>query len=115
MNEFNYKLGAHGFRKDNSFEDKRNVTVDDTTAMKKKMSNYLGQFKNAHPQMMTNAYWCRDQNFRKYFATRKAHGIAPSTDIRTFYNRDKAEAYYDGQLELARMQRQGAIDILNKK
>ena len=41
MNTLQYRLGAHAFRKDGSFEDTRDVTVDDTTTMKKKMSNFL--------------------------------------------------------------------------
>ena len=39
---------------------------------------------------MTNAYWCRDQNFRKYFEMRKKHGIEPSIDYKNYYNREKA-------------------------
>jgi len=48
---------------------------------------------------LTTAYWCRDQNFRKYFEIRKRNGIAPSIDVKGFYNRDKCEPYYYGKLE----------------
>ena len=30
---------------------------------------------------------------------RKKNGIAPSVNVNTFYNKDKAKAYYDGLLE----------------
>lgn len=49
--------------------------------------------------MATTAYWCRDQNFRKYFQMRKKNGIAPSVDVNTFYNKDKCMPYYNGLLE----------------
>lgn len=45
---------------------------------------------------MTNAYWCRDQNFRKYFEMRKKHGIEPSIDYKNYYNREKAQEFYQG-------------------
>lgn len=48
---------------------------------------------------LTTPYWCRDQNFRKYFQMRKKHGIAPSVDYKNFYNKDKCKEYYYGQLE----------------
>lgn len=44
---------------------------------------------------MTDAYWCRDQNFRKYFQARKRHNIAPSTDVNSFYNKKYAGEYYN--------------------
>ena len=56
--------------------------------------------KNPHENCITTAYWCRDQNFRKYFEIRKRHKIEPSIDYKNFYNRNKAEEYYNGQLEL---------------
>lgn len=71
--------------------------------MKKKMSNFFGQMKNYHRRMMTNAYWCRDQNFRKYFEIRKRHNIMPSVDVSTYYNKDKELDYYR------------AFDTLNNK
>jgi hypothetical protein len=49
---------------------------------------------------MTSPYWCRDQNFRKYFETRKRHGIQPSVDYNKFYNKDKATAYYEGLVKM---------------
>jgi len=64
------------------------------------MSNFLQQFKNFHDGNYTDAYWCRDQNFRKYFEIRKRHGIEPSIDYKNFYNKDKEQAYYSGVEEL---------------
>ena len=68
-------------------------------SFKKKMSNFNSQFKNMSENCLTTAYWCRDQNFRKYFETRKKHGIAPSIDVNGFYNRNICEEHYKGKLE----------------
>jgi len=56
--------------------------------------------KNFHPNNATDAYWCRDQNFRKYFEIRKRHGIVPSVDYNNFYNKDKEQKFYQGIDEL---------------
>jgi len=103
MNEYYYRLGAQNFKKDDSFTDNRTMTISDTTSMKKKMSNFLGQMKNYHRNMATNAYWCRDQNFRKYFETRKRNGKEPSIDVNTFYNKDKETQYYDAHSKLNKL------------
>ena len=66
---------------------------------KKKTANFNSQGKNMSENCLTTAYWCRDQNFRKYFEMRKRHGIAPSIETNGFFNRDKCEAYYYGKLE----------------
>lgn len=63
------------------------------------MSNFNGINKNPIEHCITTAYWCRDQNFRKYFEIRKRNGIAPSVDVKKFTNKDKCEPYYRGQLE----------------
>ncbi len=63
------------------------------------MSNFDAQFKNINGNNVTTAYWCRDQNFRKYFEMRKKHGIEPSINVNKFYNKDKAKPYYYGLLE----------------
>ena len=36
--------------------------------------------------MIHTNWWCRDQNFRKYFEMRKRHGVAPA--ISGFYHDD---------------------------
>jgi hypothetical protein len=72
-------------------------------SFKKKTANFNSMFKNMNENCLTTAYWCRDQNFRKYFEIRKRHGIAPSTNVKTFYNRDKCESYYYGLLEASFM------------
>jgi len=66
---------------------------------KKKTANFNAMFKNISENCVTTAYWCRDQNFRKYFEIRKRHGISPSIDHSSFYNRDKVAPYYQGLLE----------------
>jgi hypothetical protein len=67
------------------------------------MSNFNNINKNPVEHCITTAYWCRDQNFRKYFEIRKRNGIEPSVDVKSFYNKDKAKAYYDGLLEASFM------------
>ena len=41
-------------------------------------SNFHQMKKNKRLSMMWTNWWCRDQNFRKYFEMRKKHGIKPS-------------------------------------
>ena len=67
------------------------------------MSNFNAMNKNPSQNCITTAYWCRDQNFRKYFEMRKKHNIEPSVDVKSFYNRDKCKPYYDGLLEASYM------------
>jgi hypothetical protein len=67
------------------------------------MSNFNGINKNMNENCITTAYWCRDQNFRKYFEMRKKNNITPSIDTRTFYNKDKCRPYWEGLLEMAFM------------
>lgn len=64
------------------------------------MSNFNSIFKNPNQNNLTTAYWCRDQNFRKYFEMRKKNGIAPSVDVNTYYNKDKCAPYFQGKLDL---------------
>ena len=66
---------------------------------KKKMSNFNSQYKNMCEHLLTTAYWCRDQNFRKYYEMRKKNGIEPSINYKKFYKRDKCEIYYKSLLE----------------
>ncbi len=63
------------------------------------MANFNSINKNPNARCATTAYWCRDQNFRKYFEMRKKNGITPSVYVNTYYNKDKSKAYYDGLLE----------------
>lgn len=70
-----------------------------TAGFKKKTANFNSIYKNMNANCVTTAYWCRDQNFRKYFEMRKKHGIAPSVDYNNFYNKDKCKEYYNGLLE----------------
>merc|ERR1712071_414700 len=41
-------------------------------------SNFHQVRKNKKVSMIHTNWWCRDQNFRKYFDMRKRHGIEPS-------------------------------------
>lgn len=93
----------------NDFIDTRLVTGPDTTTFKKHISNYNSMFKNPHPRCQTTAYWCRDQNFRKYFEIRKRHGIEPSTNESTYYNKDKEQNYW-----LSLMKAESMLSAVNK-
>jgi len=41
-------------------------------------SNFHQVRRNKRISMIWTNWWCRDQNFRKYFEMRKKHGIRPS-------------------------------------
>jgi hypothetical protein len=41
-------------------------------------SNFHQVRRNKRISMIWTNWWCRDQNFRKYFDMRKRHGIRPS-------------------------------------
>lgn len=41
-------------------------------------SNFHQKLRNKRLNMMWTNFWCRDQNFRKYFELRKRHNIKPS-------------------------------------
>jgi len=41
-------------------------------------SNFHQIRRNKRISMMWTNWWCRDQNFRKYFEMRKKHGIRPA-------------------------------------
>lgn len=64
------------------------------------MSNFNAIFKNPSQNCLTTAYWCRDQNFRKYFEMRKKNGIVPSLDVSKYYNKDKCKPYFQEQIQL---------------
>ena len=52
-------------------------------------SNFHQSKRNKKINMIWTNWWCRDQNFRKYFEMRKRHGIRPS--LTGFYH----EKIYD--------------------
>jgi hypothetical protein len=64
------------------------------------MSNFNGINKNPIEHCITTAYWCRDQNFRKYFEMRKKNGIQPSVDVKHYYNKNLCLPYYNTQAKL---------------
>jgi hypothetical protein len=49
-------------------------------------SNFHQIRRNKRLGMIHLNWWCRDQNFRKYFEMRKKNGIRPSNDINSFYH-----------------------------
>ena len=99
-NDYRWRLGIENWRHDkNAFIDDRLVTPEDTTTFKKHMSNFNYAFKNPSSNCMYTPFWCRDQNFRKYFEIRKRHGIKPSVNVSGYYNKDKAVAYWDGLIQ----------------
>ena len=98
--EYHYQTGQATFNSNKNVIDKTPTSVVDTTTMKKKVSNFNGIHKNVNNRLMTNSYWCRDQNFRKYFEMRKKNGIEPSTDVNTYYNKDKAAPYWNSHIQM---------------
>lgn len=64
------------------------------------MSNFNSITKNPIQHCVTTSYWCRDQNFRKYFEMRKKHGIKPSVRVSGYYNKNKCLPYYSNQAKL---------------
>lgn len=100
QNDWRYRRGMENWRLDkNSYIDYRIVTGPDTTTFKKHISNFQNRFKNICQNNIYEPFWCRDQNFRKYFEIRKRHGISPSVNENTYYNKDKAESYWKGLIE----------------
>ena len=80
------------------------------------MSNFNGINKNPIEHCVTTAYWCRDQNFRKYFEMRKKNGITPSVNYKTYYNKDLCLPYYANQVQLYDLIRQSEfIEPAKKK
>jgi hypothetical protein len=72
----------------------------DTTTFKKKMSNFNSINKNPIEHCVTTAYWCRDQNFRKYFEMRKKNGISPSVNESSYYNKKLGRKFANNHSEL---------------
>lgn len=64
------------------------------------MSNFNSINKNPIEHCVTTAYWCRDQNFRKYFEMRKKNGIKPSVKVSNYYNKKLCKTYYNNQAKL---------------
>ena len=100
---YRWNRGQKDFVPHRGWEDKRIVVGPDTTFLKKKIANFNSINKNPQGRMATTAYWCRDQNFRKYFQMRKKNGIEPSVNVNKFYNKEKCAPYYDGLLEASFM------------
>jgi hypothetical protein len=99
-NKYEYHRGIRGFFPVYGWNDQREVVGPwDVSNTRKKMSNFNAIWKNFNENCMTNAYWCRDQNFRKYFEMRKKNGIEPSANYKNYYNWKNRKNYYNGLLE----------------
>ena len=57
--------------------------------------------RNKQVNSMWMAWWCRDQNFRKYFEMRKKHGIKPS--LKGFYHEPLYKEHMKKEWEIVNM------------
>ena len=64
-------------------------------------SNFHQQLRNKRVSMIHLNWWCRDQNFRKYFEMRKRHDIKPA--LSGFYHDDIYENTLRTNTEWANM------------
>ena len=64
-------------------------------------SNFHQQLRNKRLSMIWTNWWCRDQNFRKYFEMRKKHGIKPS--LSGFYHESIHKEANEKNMELHRI------------
>ena len=64
-------------------------------------SNFHQIRRNKRSSMIHTNWWCRDQNFRKYFEMRKKHGIVPSE--KGFYHEKIHKETNKKNLEIAAM------------
>ena len=61
-------------------------------------SNFHQMTKDKRCISMWTNWWCRDQNFRKYFEMRKKHGIRPS--LSGFYHEKIYDDYIKSRVSL---------------
>ncbi|CAI2379660.1 unnamed protein product [Moneuplotes crassus] len=61
-------------------------------------SNFHQKLRNKRTSMIWTSWWCRDQNFRKYFEMRKKHGIRPS--LSGFYHEKIYDDYIKSRVSL---------------
>jgi hypothetical protein len=71
-------------------------------------SNFHQVRRNKRISMIWTNWWCRDQNFRKYFEMRKKHGVRPS--LSGFYHDQIYKDVAKKNAELAKI-RQSRIAI----
>lgn len=64
-------------------------------------SNFHQIRRNKRLSMIWTNWWCRDQNFRKYFEMRKRHGIKPS--LSGFYHEKIYTDVAKKNLEISKM------------
>merc|ERR1719361_3012467 len=76
MSKWRWHLGENNKHYDNSHSDRR--LPADRKKNYVRYSNFHQMRRNKRVSMIHTNWWCRDQNFRKYFEMRKRHDIKPS-------------------------------------
>lgn len=66
-------------------------------------SNFHQVKRNKRISMIWTNWWCRDQNFRKYFEMRKRHGIRPS--LTGFYHEKIFDETAKKNMEISQMRK----------
>merc|ERR1719482_877490 len=69
-------IGENNRHYDNSHSDRRMPA--DRKKNYVRYSNFHQMRRNKRVSMIHTNWWCRDQNFRKYFEMRKRHDIKPA-------------------------------------
>ena len=64
-------------------------------------SNFHQVRRNKRISMIWTNWWCRDQNFRKYFEMRKRHGIKPA--LSGFYHEKIYKEAAKKNVEISKM------------
>ena len=82
MEHWKYKIGE--VTKNHGLEHKDRRMPADRKKNYVRYSNFHQVRRNKRISMMWTNWWCRDQNFRKYFEMRKRHNIRPS--MKGFYH-----------------------------
>ena len=82
IEHWRYRLGETNRIHDSGHKDRRFPA--DRKKNYVRYSNFHQIRRNKKLNMIWTNWWCRDQNFRKYFEMRKKHGIRPS--LNGFYH-----------------------------
>ena len=75
ISNWRWHIGENNKHYDNSHSDRR--LPADRKKNYVRYSNFHQIRRNKRISMIHTNWWCRDQNFRKYFEMRKRHGIEP--------------------------------------
>ena len=76
IEHWRYRLGETNKTHGNAHRDRRMPA--DRKKNYVRYSNFHQTRRNKRISMIWTNWWCRDQNFRKYFELRKKNGIRPS-------------------------------------